>query len=96
MSYSMARVAADDEGGPAAFGVRLSGINKYGRPSEPKRIHVSNSYQLSQISGMISIFCTQVNAQTTVQMIFLDASYILKETLGCDMEQLQNGMQKNS
>lgn len=38
----MARVAADDEGGPAAFGVRLSGINKNGRPSEPKRIHVRN------------------------------------------------------
>ena len=33
----------------------------------------------------------QVNAQTTVQMIFLDASYVLRETLGCDMEQLQNG-----
>ena len=38
----MARVNADDEGGPAAFGVRLSGVNKNGRPSDPKRIHVSN------------------------------------------------------
>ena len=34
----------------------------------------------------------QVNAQTTVQMIFLDASYVLRETLGCDIEQLQNGI----
>lgn len=36
----------------------------------------------------------QVNAETTVQMIFLDASYVLRETLGCDMEQLQNGMRQ--
>lgn len=34
----------------------------------------------------------QVNAETAVQMIFRDASYILKKTLGCDMEQLQKGM----
>ena len=39
----MARVNADDEGGPAAFGVRLSGVNKNGRPSDPKRIHVSKT-----------------------------------------------------
>ena len=37
----MAGVAADDEKRPLAFGVRLSGVNKNGRPSEPKRIHVS-------------------------------------------------------
>ena len=36
----MARVAADDEGGPAAFGVKLSAVNKNGRPSDTKRIHV--------------------------------------------------------
>lgn len=44
----MARVAADDDGGPAAFGVRLSGINKNGRPSEPKRIHVRNQSRGSE------------------------------------------------
>ena len=37
----------------------------------------------------------QVNAQTAVQMIFRDASYVLKETLGCDMEQLENGKDNN-
>ena len=50
----MARVAADDEGGPAAFGVRLSGVNKNGRPSEPKRIHVrslaAGNFMLSGVS----------------------------------------------
>ena len=40
----------------------------------------------------VHIYLKQVNAQTTVQMIFLDASYVLKETLGCDLEQLQNGI----
>ena len=47
----MARVAADDEGGPAAFGVRLSGINKNGRPSEPKRIHVRNLARNFMLNG---------------------------------------------
>ena len=47
----MARVAADDEGGPAAFGVRLSGINKNGRPSEPKRIHVRKLAGYFMLSG---------------------------------------------
>ena len=36
----MARVVADDDGGPAAFRVRLSGVNKNGRPSDPERIRV--------------------------------------------------------
>lgn len=51
----MARVIADDEGGPAAFGVRLSGINKNGRPSEPKRIHVRKSSKSPTCTVLIKL-----------------------------------------
>ena len=62
----MARVAADDEGRPLAFGVRLSGVNKNGRPSEPKRIHVrktdysysdaqSNTIKHARVTKLLSL-----------------------------------------